>query len=147
MPSQPVNEIVAAPDIDAGSAAVEPTNPASLLSGLVEPVPIAPPPVKAAPPKTIRVGSGLAAANLIQKVQPVYPALAKSARVSGTVEFSATISRQGIIEHLTLVHGHPLLVEAARQAILQWRYKPTLLNGAPVEVLTSIVVNFSLNQP
>lgn len=102
------------------------------------------PPVKA--PTAIRVGNGVAEANLIVKVQPSYPPLARSARVSGVVEFSATISKEGTIENLQLLHGHPLLVNAAKQAILRWRYRPTLLNGQPMEVLTSIVVTFTLNQ-
>jgi protein TonB len=85
-------------------------------------------------------------ANLIRRVQPVYPPLAKSARVQGTVEFTATISKDGNIENLTLVRGHPLLVAAAREAVLQWKYRPTMLNGEPVEVITDIIVNFTLSQ-
>jgi protein TonB len=65
--------------------------------------------------------------------------------VQGVVEFTAVISKRGTIDNLQLVSGHPLLVAAAREAILQWRYKPTLLNGEPVEVITNIVVNFTLN--
>ena len=119
----------------------------SSINALPQPAPVSleRPPVKAAA-KAIRVGNGVAEANLLLKVQPSYPPLARSARVSGTVEFSATISKEGTIENLQLVRGHPLLVAAARQAILQWRYRPTLLNGQPVEVLTSIVVTFTLNQ-
>jgi protein TonB len=94
----------------------------------------------------VRVGGQVAEANLIRRVQPVYPALAKSARVSGTVEFTAVISKEGNIENLQLVRGHPLLVNAAREAVLQWKYKPTMLNGQPVEVVTSIIVNFTLSQ-
>jgi protein TonB len=77
---------------------------------------------------------------------PQYPALAKSARVQGTVEFTAIIGKDGTIQQLKLVRGHPLLVNAARQAVEQWRYKPTLLNGQPVDVITDIVVNFTLSQ-
>ena len=88
----------------------------------------------------------MAEANLIRKVMPVYPALAKSARIEGTVEFTAVISKEGTIEHLQLVRGHPLLVQAAKGAVLQWRYRPTLLNGQPVEVVTDIIVNFTLTQ-
>ena len=66
----------------------------------------------------------MAAANLIQQVQPAYPPLAKSARVQGTVEFNAIISKEGNIEDLKLVRGHPLLVNAAKEAVLQWKYKP-----------------------
>jgi protein TonB len=76
----------------------------------------------------------------------VYPALAKSARVQGTVEFNAVISKDGKIENLQLVRGHPLLVNAAKEAVLQWRYRPTQLNGQPVEVVTDIIVNFTLSQ-
>jgi protein TonB len=92
------------------------------------------------------VGGRVAEANLIRRVQPVYPPLAKSARVQGTVEFTATISKDGNIENLVLVRGHPLLVNAAREAVLQWKYRPTMLNGQPVEVVTDIIVNFTLSQ-
>jgi protein TonB len=88
----------------------------------------------------------VAEANLIRKVTPVYPALAKSARVQGTVEFTAVISKEGNIENLQLVRGHPLLVQAAKEAVLQWKYRPTLLNGQPVTVITDIIVNFTLSQ-
>lgn len=110
----------------------------------------APPPVSAAtsaPKKQgpIRVGT-IAAANIIYMVQPMYPQLAKASRISGSVEFTATISKEGTIENLQLVRGHPLLIKAAKEAVLQWRYRPTMLNGEPVEVITDIVVNFVLNQ-
>ena len=123
-----------------------------VLGGVLGGIPSAappppPPPPKAAPPAgPQRIGGNVAAANLIRKVQPVYPPLAKSARVQGTVEFTATISKDGNIENLTLVRGHPLLVNAAKEAVLQWKYKPTLLNGQPVEVITQIDVNFTLSQ-
>ena len=77
---------------------------------------------------------------------PVYPAAAKAARVQGAVEFTSIISKEGTIENLKLVRGNPLLVNAARDALLQWRYRPTLLNGEPVEVITDITVNFVLSQ-
>jgi periplasmic protein TonB len=95
---------------------------------------------------TVKISTGVAEANLIHKVLPVYPALAKSARVQGAVEFTATISKEGLIENLQLVRGRPLLVQAAREAVLQWRYRPTLLNGHAVEVVTDILVNFTLAQ-
>jgi protein TonB len=84
------------------------------------------------------------ASQLVHKVQPAYPEMAKQVRVQGVVEFTAIIGKTGNIEHLQLVRGHPLLVKAAEQAILQWKYKPTILNGEPVEVITDIVVNFTL---
>jgi protein TonB len=76
----------------------------------------------------------------------VYPPLAKAARVQGTVKFEATIGKDGTIQNLHLISGPPLLVQAAQQAVAQWQYKPTLLNGEPVEVLTTIDVNFTLSQ-
>jgi periplasmic protein TonB len=109
----------------------------------------APPLFTNAPPKTrtgpVRIGGRVAEANLMQQVQPTYPPLAKSARVQGAVKFTAIISKDGKIENLQLIRGHPLLVNAAKDAVLQWRYRPTLLNGRPVEVVTDIVVNFTLN--
>ena len=96
--------------------------------------------------KRVVVGTGVAEANLIRQVQPVYPRLAIQTRVQGTVEFHAIISKEGTIEDLQLVRGHPLLVKAARDAVMQWRYRPTLLNGRPVEVATDILVNFTLAQ-
>ncbi len=112
--------------------------------GTIAPQPF-PPPIKAQSHDPIRVGGGVSEANLIHRVQPVYPQLAKTTHVEGTVEFTATISKQGLIENLELVRGHPLLVNAAREAILQWRYRPTLLNGEPIEVITDIVVKFTLS--
>ena len=94
----------------------------------------------------VRIGGGVSEANVIHRVQPLYPPLARSTHVEGTVEFTATISKEGTIENLQLVRGHPLLVNAAREAILQWRYRPTLLNGEPVEVITDIIVKFTLGQ-
>lgn len=114
-----------------------------VTSGAIAPPP--PPPVKAQPHAAIRVGGGVSEANLIHRVQPVYPRVAQITHVEGIVEFTATISKQGLIENLQLVHGHPVLVNAAREAILQWRYRPTLLNGEPVEVITDIVVKFTLS--
>jgi len=124
-----------------------------VIGGIIGSVPTAappPPPVKEAPkaatPQRIRVGGNVTAANLIRKVTPVYPPLAKQARIQGVVRFTAIIGKDGTIQNLQLLTGHPLLVEAARQAVSQWQYKPTLLNGEPVEVVTTIDVNFTLSQ-
>ncbi|MDD5542744.1 MAG: energy transducer TonB [Acidobacteriia bacterium] len=106
-----------------------------------------PPPPKIEAPKPvqrIRVGGQVQAANLISAPKPSYPALAKSARIQGTVVLAAIISKQGTVENLTVVSGHPLLIQAALDAVRQWRYRPTVLNGEPVEVDTTITVNFSL---
>jgi periplasmic protein TonB len=98
-----------------------------------------------APPKRIRVSQGVTEGQLMQKVQPLYPAIALAARVQGTVLLKAIISKNGEIENLELVSGHPMLIQAAIAAVKQWRYRPFLLNGEPVEVETTINVNFQLN--
>jgi len=97
-------------------------------------------------PQRIRVGGNVQEQNLIRKVEPVYPPLALQARIQGTVRFTAIISKDGHVQNLQLVSGHPLLVESARAAVVQWEYKPMLLNGQPVEVVTQIDVNFTLSQ-
>ncbi len=111
--------------------------------------PPSPPAVREAPKPTaiprITLGGIVQAAKLVRQPQPVYPPLARQARISGTVTFSAIIGVDGSIQNLTLVSGHHLLVPAAREAIMQWRYAPTMLNGVPVEVVTQIVFNFNLN--
>jgi periplasmic protein TonB len=94
--------------------------------------------------RTIRL-SQMSEGSLIRRVQPVYPALARSARIQGVVVLDATISKQGVIENLRLISGHPMLAPAAIDAVRQWRYKPYILNGEPVEVETQVTVNFSLN--
>ncbi len=140
----------AAPAIGVSASSGEQADaPAGAIFGPLGAVPATAPPVAEPRPKKpvgpIRVGGRVAQANLIRQIQPVYPPLAKSARVQGTVEFTATIAKDGSIENLQLVRGHPLLVNAAREAVSQWKYRPTLLNGQPVEVVTDIVVNFTLN--
>ena len=94
----------------------------------------------------IRVGQDVQAAMLISHAAPVYPPLAKQARIQGVVMLQAVIGKDGSVQELKVVSGHPLLVEAAMDAVKQWVYKPTLLNGNPVEVTTSIDVNFTLSQ-
>jgi periplasmic protein TonB len=92
----------------------------------------------------VRISQGVTKGLLIHRVEPVYPTLAKSARVQGEVVLSAIISTSGEIENLQSVSGHPMLGPAALTAVKQWRYKPYLLNGQPVEVETTITVIFSL---
>jgi protein TonB len=79
---------------------------------------------------------------LVHKVAPVYPPLARAARIQGAVELQAVIGKEGRIERLQVLHGHPMLVKAAVEAVQQWRYRPYILNGEPVEA--HITVNFSL---
>jgi TonB family protein len=95
-------------------------------------------------PTAIRVGGNVEAQNILTKVNPVYPPLAKQARIQGTVRFNAIIGADGTVQNLQVVSGHPMLVQAALEAVKQWVYKPTLLNGNPVEVITTIDVNFTL---
>ena len=82
---------------------------------------------------------------LVRKVNPNYPPLARQARIQGQVILRAVISKDGSIENLTLVSGHPMLAPAAIDAVKQWKYKPYLLNGEPVEVDTEVLVNFTLS--
>ena len=103
------------------------------------------PPPKVAPPQKVRVSSGVAAGNLVNRVQPQYPAIARTARIQGTVVLEATISKQGTIQNLRALSGPPMLYQSAIDAVRQWRYKPYLLNGEPVEVGTTINVVFTLN--
>jgi len=120
------------------------------------PTEVAPPP-KPAPPKPIvdrpaavpprlKVGGMVQAAKILRQVKPVYPPLARQSRISGEVRLEAVISRDGTIESLRVMSGHPLLVPAAIEAVRQWVYQPTLLNGDPVEVLTQIEVHFKLGE-
>jgi protein TonB len=100
---------------------------------------------KLAPPKRIRISQGVTEGRLIQKIQPAYPPIARAARIQGQVVLSAVISKTGEIQNLVLVSGHPMLVPAAIKAVQQFRYRPFLLNGEPVEVETTITVNFQLS--
>lgn len=96
-------------------------------------------------PQRIRISQGVTKGLLIHRVEPAYPPLARAARVQGEVVLSALIDTNGQIQNLQLVSGHPMLVPAALAAVKQWRYKPYLLNGQPVEVETTITVIFSLS--
>lgn len=99
---------------------------------------------KIATPQRVRVSSGVSTGMLVRKVPPSYPPLARQARIQGTVILQATISKEGSIENLQLISGHPMLAPAAIEAVKQWKYKPYLLNGEPVEVETQVQVNFTL---
>jgi periplasmic protein TonB len=100
---------------------------------------------KIATPQRVRVSSGVSTGLLIRKVTPNYPPLARQARIQGQVILQAEISKEGTIQNLQLISGHPMLAPAAIEAVKQWRYKPYLLNGEPVAVETQVVVNFSLS--
>jgi protein TonB len=105
----------------------------------------APPPPRPTVTRT-RVGGAVQNAKLVNKVQPLYPPLARQTRISGTVKLHAIIGKDGSVQQLQVVSGHPLLVQSALDAVKQWRYQPTLLNGDPVEVDTEIDVIFTLAQ-
>ena len=127
----------------------------AVLKDVLHPVEIAPPPKPPAPPPPrpvekqpplVRRGGDVQMANVIRRMDPVYPPLAKQARVQGVVELVGIIGIDGRIRQLTVKAGHPLLVKAAVDAVSQWLYRPTLLNGEPVEVEAPITVTFRLSQ-
>ena len=104
---------------------------------------VAPPP--ATPASRPRPVSVIMEGYLVHKVEPAYPPMARTARIQGPVELRAIISKEGTIENLRVVSGHPMLAQAALAAVRQWRYRPYILNGAPVEVETEVIVKFVLS--
>lgn len=112
---------------------------------------LAPPPAAAAAAAVpevsrISVGGSVQEARLLNRVVPQYPAIARQARIQGTVRLAAIIAEDGTVQQLRVVFGHPLLTQAALNAVQQWRYRSTLLNSRPVEVATTIEVNFVLGR-
>jgi len=114
-----------------------------VIGGIISSTPVAVP--KAATPQRVRVSQGVSQGLLIKKIQPSYPPLARQARIQGQVLLQAEISKDGTIQNLRLISGHPMLAPSAIEAVKQWRYKPYYLNGEPVEVETQITVIFSLS--
>jgi protein TonB len=116
----------------------------------VKPINIAPPVIKPDLPVTpsapIHVSGGVQMAKLVKQVIPVYPPLARNARIYGVVHLVGIIGKDGTIRNLQLIDGHPLLARAALDAVSQWIYKQTLLSGEPVEVICPIDVDFKLSQ-
>jgi TonB family protein len=98
-------------------------------------------------PTRVRMGGNVQAARIINRVQPEYPEAARNGRISGTVRLHVIIGKDGTIQQLEVMSGHPMLQQAALDAVRQWRYQPTLLNGEPVEVDTTIDVIFALTVP
>jgi protein TonB len=115
-----------------------------VLGSVMSSVPSAMP--KAATPQRVRVSQGVSQGLLIHKVQPSYPPLARQARIQGVVVLQALIGKDGTITNLHVVSGHPMLTNSALEAVKEWRYKPYYLNGEPVEVETTINVNFTLSE-
>jgi len=158
----PLNTVIAAPavreyrfkaPIEFAQAAAPDAPPAPLEPVLNAPPPPPPPPIEptvpppavlAAPGGPVRVSSGTVAGMILSKTNPVYPAEAKAAHVQGAVILHAIISKTGTVENLHVISGNAMLVNSAIDAVQQWTYKPYLLNGQPVEVETSITVNYTL---
>jgi periplasmic protein TonB len=115
--------------------------PNSLITDLMRNTPVALPRVVV---QKVRVSSGVAEGLLIHEVKPQYPPLARQARIQGTVVLQAVIGKDGKVQNLQALSGHPMLIQAAIEAVKQWRYKPYSLNGEPVEVDTQININFTL---
>ena len=102
------------------------------------------PPPKVAAPQKVRISSGVMEGQRTHYVEPTYPQMARIAHIQGDVPLQATISKNGVIENLRAVQGHPILIQAALDAVRQWKYKPYILNGEAVEVETSITVKFHM---
>jgi len=142
-----VHEAAPPPPAMAGVAGMEGMGSGSangVMGGILGGMGTGGPTVKAAPPKRIAVSAGVIAGNRIGGVDPRYPAIAKAARIQGTVVLQAMISKEGTIQNLKVISGPPMLQQAAVEAVKTWRYKPYLLNGEPVEVETQVNVVFTL---
>jgi len=113
-----------------------------VIGGIISSTPVAVP--KVATPQRVRVSAGVTSGLLVRKVNPVYPPLARQARIQGNVVLHAIIDKDGRVGELQVISGHPLLVQSALDAVKNWRYQPTQLNGDPVEVDTTITVTFVL---
>jgi TonB family protein len=110
---------------------------------------IPPPPPPPEPPTSspgMRIGGNVAANYLIRQVPPIYPQAARDSRIQGVVVLEARVNKDGLVDNLKLISGHPLLVQAAIDAVRQWTYKPVLLNGQAVDFVTTVTVNFTLAQ-
>lgn len=112
---------------------------------VVPPTPAPTPAPTPTPQQTVRMTSQMTQSKAIRRVQPPYPAIAKSAHVSGPVQVQVTISEDGTVNDAAVLSGHPLLREASVQAARQWVFSPTLLNGKPVRVVGVLTFNFTLN--
>jgi len=142
-PPQFGNDADCDPCVDGGIPLDEGPRGGDVISLLLKPKPLTAMP-KLLAPNTIRV-SRMDPGMLIARVEPRYPALAQKTRTQGQVILAAVIGRDGRVQNLRAVSGHPLLIKSAIDAVQQWRYRPTMLNGQPVEVETQIVVNFTMN--
>jgi TonB family protein len=94
----------------------------------------------------VRIGGNVQQANIESKITPVYPAQAKQDRVQGAVELQVTIDKEGRVQDVSVLSGPEPLIQSAVDAVKQWTYKPTFLNGQPVRVITTVTVNYTLAQ-
>ena len=141
-----LREDVAAPGAPKGVAGDILGNvPVATLYGVMNSIPVTLPAAPRTTVQKVRVSSGVAEGMLVHEVKPSYPALARQARIEGRVLLQAEIGKDGGIENLHVISGHPLLVPATLEAVKQWRYRPYFLNGQPLEVETQIIVNFVLS--
>jgi protein TonB len=140
LPSGPGITGASFPGMDARKALIDVEAPA-IASPLPPPSPPPPPSVQTKP---YRQGGDVQAARLIHQVNPVYPALARQARIQGIVVLEAVINKEGSIESLRIISGHPLLTQASLDAVRQWKYRPTILNGEPVDVITTVTITFKM---
>jgi periplasmic protein TonB len=143
---QIIKEDEAPPPMSSGVVGGVPGGPGQMggvIGGIISSTPVAVPKIAV---QRIRVSSGVTQGLLVRKVEPTYPQMAKIARVQGAVLLAALIGKDGTIQNLHVVQtASPLLNQAALDAVKQWKYKPYILNGEPVEVDTNITVNFTLS--
>jgi protein TonB len=136
---------VSVPSVGEGvPGGVEGGVPGGVVGGVVGGLPSAPPPPPPPPQAPVRVGGAIKQPNKIKDVRPVYPPIAQSARVSGVVIIEATIGPDGRVKDAKVLRSIPLLDQAALDAVKQWQFTPTLLNGVPVPVIMTVTVNFTL---
>jgi protein TonB len=149
-PAQTASRVIATeapPSIGVSSISESTNQVGKFLANMPAPVVGKPPALHPTTPSApLRVGGTVQMAKLIRKVIPEYPPLARSARISGVVHLVGIIAKDGTIRNLQLIGGHPMLARAALEAVEQWVYEPTLLNGEPVEVIAPIEVSFTLSR-
>jgi protein TonB len=148
-PIEPPKEIKPEVPVDTSferNVGVEGGIPGGVPGGVVGGLPDAPPPPPPPPPaQPVRVGGQIRAPTQIKKVQPTYPQIAQSARVSGVVILEATIGVDGKVKDVKVLRSIPLLDQAAIDAVRQWEYTPTMLNNVPTPVIMTVTVTFTLN--
>jgi protein TonB len=114
--------------------------------GGVPPPPPPPPPPRPKKIEPVRVGGNVQESKILRRIEPVYPELAKRARVEAMVLLNVEVDEEGNVSKVTVIRGHPLLDQAAKDAVMQWKYSPTLLNGEPVPVIATVTVIFKLGK-